>query len=404
MLKKLRGQYKPWVWAAAIAMIATWIFVASWNFSHAYILAGGENPLLILEGRWPGLNGGALGVALVSLACDTIKAIGGFMIVGAFAYAGWRRAVVLACALVLVVPTFFWSVRSAAGMVSLVFGDTIAGRANDQLITNSLREQISKDQDRFSRLSGMTSSNRKVERELRSEAAELRKELDKQRKELRSAKGIGGADPGAHVIAQITGIDEAKISNYTIILFVGMVEIITTLGLPVLGAVAKTPTPPAVPAQEAKGSEKTRKDDEDDLDPDNLNGHKGKFEVEDGRLGFTLSPHVSDPAEMAQQESEYYIVQAEVVNDDEKEKLALKPVNNRRGRPKKARISDGHVEDYKGTLQGEKPGRDSYVQYCKERYLEPMSTQEMWNGLRNRARLARGIIERYMEGPSQGRA
>lgn len=402
MLRKIRAHW--WVPVALIGIGMLWLLSAAWNFSHAYILAGGDSPLVLLEGKMMTWNGTAMAIGLASVGSDIIKAVSGFILVGACINKSltWpKRIGAVVIAATLCIPTFAWSVRSATGMAALAFGDTIAGRHNDLVATNALSERITQVQGRLGWLERQTSDVGRVRRDNAREATELRKELRDNRKEMRGSKGIGGADPGGKVIADVTGMTEQHVTNWTIVLFILMVEIASTLGFPALALAA------AVAPSEGDGDNSGRRRpiqlrQAGNLDePANSNGHNEKREDRNGFAAFdhgarglaAPAASVATADTTASHEAEEPDHTLEILDD--------KPSRQRRrgGRRPMACLGDGHIEEYaEHCSQREvRAARKDYEVFCKDRNLEPMSVNRMWYGLRRYRRLGEGTILRFFE-------
>ena len=371
-----------------------------WNFTHAYILAGGDNPLSLLEGQWPHWNGAALAVALASVGSDLLKVMAGFILFGAFANKrGWKRVGAVALALILIIPTLAWSARSATGMIALVFGDTIATRGNEKVAAQSLAARIEQGQARLAWLERQTSDVGAVRRANAKEAAELRTELKQNRVELRSAKGIGGADPGSQVIASVTGMAVEKVTNLTIVLFIVMVEICSILGWPALAlaaAVAETEQPSTKDHEER---EPRHKGDKRFSPSAKLNGSLENFD----HKTTSASPPVSNAFTPLREALEVIAKRPKAVEPSLDEDAAATHGKGkraeRRGRPRFACLGDGHIEEYVDHCEAvnAKADRSSYVDFCKTKYLTPMATAKMWQGVRRYRRVGKENILRYFE-------
>jgi hypothetical protein len=231
-------RHRIWLPFATFGVLLLWALSALFDFSHAYILAGGsDNPLMVLTGQLPRWEPTPLGVGVASIGADIVKAIAGFMLVDAIcnrALRWYTRVGAIVLSLLLATPTFMWSFRSAIGMAALAFGDTIAQRHTDKLIATSIATAMEATAARLKWLSGQTTCSDKGCISEQQEAAALRQELHSYRDELRSLKVVGAADPGGAVIASLTGWSSPAVTNLTIALFMLMLEIPSTIGLPAL--------------------------------------------------------------------------------------------------------------------------------------------------------------------------
>ncbi len=411
MLQKIRRHW--WMPIALFGVLLIWAISAFWNFAHTVILAGGDNPLIIFEGKWPQWSGAALAVGLASVGSDIIKALGGFILVSALFNKNLRwpmRAVAVTIALILVVPTLAWSVRSATGMAALAFGDTIAGRQNEKVAQQSLATRIQDGQKRLEWLEQQTSDVGRVRRANAREASELRAELKSSRSELRTSKAIGGADPGGQVIADVLGASPHAIYNWTVVLFIAVVEIVGCLGLPALAlatAVGK-PTSDRVGLLrvDAKRREKDSNSDEDSDPPSKFNGGKRNSDIKSREIPFHVAPKISAdlPTASANENDDG---DADTTNENWPSRHGREKFKRqRRGRPRHACIEDGHMESYMEECEtrGAKPDRFSYKQFCKGMYLKPMASGKMWQGVKRYRRLGRETIARYFDPAKRERA
>jgi hypothetical protein len=242
-----------WVPVGIIGVSMLWFLSALWNFAHAFILAGGENPLVILEGHMPALagSGTALAIGLASVGSDVVKATSGFLVVSCATNKNlgpWKRVGAVTIAACLCIPTFVWSARSALGMADIAFGDTIAARAADKEISGSVSTSLETTAARLKWLGERTvckdKSCYRQEREYAKEAKELRAQLKVDRSELRATKHVGSAAPGAEVISDLTGLSMQRVANLTVAIFIIMVELVSTLGFPALAMASRVAATP----------------------------------------------------------------------------------------------------------------------------------------------------------------
>ena len=380
MLEKMKG-HGPWVPVAFAAVLLVSILTAAWDFAHSYTLAGGENPMMILEGRWPTWNGAALAVGLASIGMAIIKAVGGFLLVAVLmnkALSWPKRIGGALIALILVIPTFTWSVRSAVGMAGMAFGDTIAGRQNEKLVTSSIREQIEADQKRLQWMHNQqtTGKDGRVRYSVR-EARELRAELKENRANLRNAKGVGAADPGGGILANVFGVSEASVSNWTIVLFVATAEIISMLGFPAVAlATYMGGTPPQAPVMPK-------------VDLKSLNGSgsrsNGVIRKPESKpqLDAKTFPEIAQASVPPKIDVKLPVVVAPTPEDG-----LAKLTSTRRGRPRNARLDDGHLEEFADTGADKSPdARAAYRAFCAKRHIRPLSANKMWAALKRKRRL-----------------
>ncbi len=397
MLNKIRSHW--WLPISLVGVTTLWALGALFGFCHAYVLAGGENPLILLEGRVPVGNGVALGVGLASIGSDVIKGTAGFILVAALMNGAlrWRmRVTAIAIAAILCLPTVLWSARSAVGFAALAFGDTIAGRGNDLAATKSLRDQIIADQGRLTWLTQQTSDKITVRRANRQEADELRRELKQNRNVLQGSKGIGAADPGGAVIASAFGVSPESIYSATVILFIVMIELASLLGFPALAlatAVAKPTDEPAV----AVGIQLPgHKDPKRNSTPSNPQGSLEKNGVKSD-VGLSARTNGFIPAREAIEKA---LRPAQAVDTtDEAEARQFRKQKGRRGRPRFACLGDGHIEEYADFCdqRGIRPKQKDYAEFCKGKYLTPMKSAEMWQGIKRYKRVGKPAILKFFE-------
>lgn len=407
MLARLRSSW--WVLPAFVGIIMLWALSALWNFSHAYIMAGGSNPLVLLEGTWPDWSGTALAIGLASVGSDIVKAVSGFILVAVIVnkslrwYARLGGAIL---ALVLVIPTLLWSARSAVGMASMAFGDTIATRNTEKVISKSLSAGVESMSGRLGYLDGQTTCKGAQCSRNTKEAANLRQELKGYLKELKTTKQVGAGDPGGHVIADASGWPESKVTTWTIMLFIAMVEIASTLGLPALNLATKL------------HEEKAKDDDRPDKDAGLLD------ETRDTHAKTASVATIDDPAPFVEpartplvaarkHEREGSVLgaddsgpeQAEPAQDSETSEPSiatylLKPrkQSGQRVVPFKsrdtrthARMDDGHIEEFARTLSDLGNGSDllpfrssvfeRYKVFCRDKNLRHMHDKALSNAL-----------------------
>lgn len=368
-----------WVTLATVGVVIVVCLSCTWNFAHTYILAGGDNPLLILEGKWPAWAGAALAVALAAVGADFLKVCGGFLLFGAFdSKRGWRRLGAVTVALLVITPTMAWSVVSATGMVSLVFGDTVASRGNDKAAAQSLAARIEQGQARLFWLEKQTSDVGQVRRANAKEAAELRLELKQNRTELRSSRAVGAAHPSAQVIADLSGLPLAKVQSYVIALFILMVEVITVCGLPAI----------ALATAVTKASEVTQ-----NLRQTQTNSIAGDFSggKPQESQGESATPQIHSqnnsflPARTLFERLRKDMTDAppngDTTNEAETPKIDRKKPP---GRPKNGKRQDGHMGAFVDLCRerGEKPRRKTYVRFCRDEHIGPLSSGEFHYALK----------------------
>lgn len=418
-MKKMLQQ-PAWVWIAFAAILGMWLFSAAWNFGHAYVLAGGDNPMILFEGRLPIWNGPALAVAFAAVAADIMKATAGFLLIAACTNQSlnkWARGGAFVLALIVVIPTFAWSARSAMGMVALVFGDTIANRGNEQMVTRSLRDQIEFDQGRLGFLAKQTTTTRTQQLTNAKEANDLRRELEKNRQVLRESKGIGGADPGGAVLANLMGMSEKTISNWTIFLFIAMVEICSTLGFPTLYLATRAVGSTPAPAPQPKVTKNIQKSDDDINGNSNPLKDKGISGHLNGGQTLHSAPEISTPAtsqavtdkEAGEPEDEEKSDDLVILNSDEDRKPSIvetmkpsraKHRKGKRGRPPHASADDlRHIEAYIDVCAslGFRPGVDypHYKTFCHDAYLKPMSASALRAAVERHEELGREKVRKW---------
>ncbi len=379
MFSKIRNNW--WLPIAAIGVTLLWALGALFGMCHAYVLAGGDNPLMLLEGKMPPINGVALGVGLASVGSDLVKAVSGFLLVGALMNKALRwpaRTVAVLIALTLCIPTLIWSVRSSIGFASLAFGDTIAGRGNDKVVSQALMARIEQGQARLGWLERQTSDRSSVRTANAREATELRNELRQSRTELRSSKAIGAADPGGQTLSSVLGIPVDKISAWTPFLLIIVIETASLFGWPAIAlATAVGKALPATP----------------DLRQTQTNVISGDFSGGKPResQGDSDTPKTSSqtrsflPArtlfERLSNDMKNTPSNGDTTNEPEE------PPSERKkpaGRPKNGKRQDGHVEAFADLCheRGEKPKRKAYVQFCKDEHIGPISSSEFHYALR----------------------
>lgn len=411
MLAKLKNY--SWLPIAFVGVGTLFFVSALWNFSHAYVLAGGENPLILLEGRIPAWSGTALAIGAASIGADIIKAVSGFILVSALLNKSLRwpvRVGAVILALIVCIPTLMWSARSATGMAAMAFGDAIAGRSNEAAAVVSLRAQIEADQQRLTWLAGQTASNTRAR--VAREAADLRKELAANRQQLRTAKGVGYADAGGGVIAGTLGVSERKITDWTVILLVVVIEIGSTLGFPMLALATRlgaakreddttqedrlsqslVRVPPAPARQEDAAPrnqvapEHTTHVDQSPAPLAAAGGDEqegaplGKIDCQGEELPPAPQPTVHEKAMVPLRE-------ALVARSGGGKILPFKGPDTR----KHATMGDGHVEEFVRMLSAESRTGDSlpfrstvwqaYNRFCMDKHLRPMNDKALSNAL-----------------------
>lgn len=389
MLNKMRSYW--WLPIAIFGVTLLWLLGAVFGFAHAYVLAGGDSPLVILEGRLPAINGVALGVGLASIGSDLVKSVSGFLLFGALMNKNLRwpaRAGAVLIALTLCIPTLIWSVRSSVGFASLAFGDTIAGRGNEKVASQALTSRIEQGQARLSWLERQTSDTSSVRRANAKEATELRNELKESRKELRTTKAVGAADPGGQTLASVFGIPVERISAWTPFLLILVVEAASLFGFPAIALATSVARPTSAPnyagetkptsAKSDKVTETTFKSTESKENPT----RKDSYSIP--TLGKSFLP-AREAFEMLRQGG----IAVDATQDVDRSTKASRP--ERRGRPRLACIGDGHVEKFVDECQakGTKPERKSYVEFCRQEYLTPMASGKMWQVVKRYGRIAK---------------
>lgn len=392
-----------WYPVAFVGITLLWLLSALWNFSHSVVLAGGENPLVLLEGRLPAWSGVAFGIGLASVGADTVKAVAGFLMISCLfnKALNWpmRLGAVFIAAL-LCIPTFAWSCRSAVGMASMAFGDTIAGRGNEIAAAKSLASQIEYDQGRLKWLNEQTSTKLSARMATRQEADALRRELARNRAELRSGRGIGAADPGGQVIAATLGIPVEAVSRWSVILFIAMVELASTLGYPVLALA----TAVAKPKELQPDRPKVFQIQTNAISENFSSGKPLKSNESYERSESTIPTNTFIPARTA-----FERLQKDMGNGAQNghtTNVVEEPKTEKRkpsGRPKNAHRDDGHMEAYVDLChaRNEKPRRKSYVRYCRDEHIGPLNSNDYHYKLkllRNR-HLPRKTVARYFDVP-----
>ncbi len=373
MLNKIKNHW--WLPIAALGVTLLWALGALFGMAHAYVLAGGDNPLMLLEGKALPLNGVALGVGLASVGSDCVKAVSGFLLVGALTNKALRwpaRTMAVLVALTLCIPTLVWSIRSSVGFASLAFGDTIAGRGNEKIVSQALMARIEQGQARLGWLERQTSDRSSVRTANAREATELRSELRASRTELRSSKAIGAADPGGQTLSSVLGIPVDKISTWTPFLLILVVEAASIFGWPAIAMA--TAVGKALPAAPELRQTQTNvisgdfsggkpRESQGDSDTPKTSSQTNSF-LPARTLFERLRKDMTDAPPNGDTTSDVETPQTE----------RKKPA----GRPKNAKRQDGHMEAFVDLCRerGEKPKRKTYVRFCKDEHIGPLNSGE----------------------------